>query len=97
MKYEFILFIAAKKSKKSVDISNCVRKLLVQKLKDNFKLSLVDVIDNPELALNEEIFVTPSWVRVVPGPRVKIVGNFCEEKNASKGFELFMEVNYAVK
>lgn len=91
MTYEFTLFVAGKKSLKSREITACVNDHLMKRLKDAFTLLVVDVIEFPELALKEQIFVTPSWVRNSPAPKKKLVGNFCVENNVSRGLDILVE------
>jgi circadian clock protein KaiB len=91
MTYEFTLFVAGKKSEKSREITACVNDHLIKRLKDVFTLVVVDVLESPEIALKEQIFVTPSWVRNSPAPKKKIVGNFSVEKNVIRGLDIFLE------
>jgi circadian clock protein KaiB len=95
MKYLFTLFLAGQSSRNNRAILACVNDLLLKRLKGDYILRTVDVIDTPEQAIKEDIFVTPSWVRNSPLPRIKLVGNFCEEKNVSKAFDLFLEASHA--
>ena len=92
MSYEFSLFIAGKTSKKSCEILHCVNTLLKKRLKSNYELTVIDVIDSPDQAIKFDIFVTPSWIRLIPKPPIKLVGNFCEEKNVAKAYDFFTEV-----
>lgn len=47
-------------------------------LKDDFKLEVIDVIEDPLRALADGILVTPSLAKLSPAPAAKIVGNLSE-------------------
>ena len=91
MTHKFTLYLAGEESIKSLEIITCVRDHLTERLKGKFTLTVVDVIKFPELARKEEIFVTPSWVRDLPKPKRKIIGNFCAKNNVIKGLDIFLE------
>jgi circadian clock protein KaiB len=42
--------------------------------KNEVKLEIVDVLDEPERALRDGVLVTPTTVRVAPSPERRIVG-----------------------
>ena len=91
MTYDFTLFVAGKETIKNQEIVDCIKAGLNERLKASFDLLVVDVVDSPELAFREQIFVTPSWVRNLPAPKKKIVGNFCIDKNISRALDIFLK------
>lgn len=48
-------------------------------LKDNFKLEIVDVLEQPLRALADGILVTPSLAKLSPSPVANIVGNLSDK------------------
>ena len=48
-------------------------------LKDNFKLEIVDVLEQPLRALADGILVTPSLAKLAPAPAANIVGNLSDK------------------
>jgi len=44
------------------------------------QIKIVDVLKNPKRALADGIFMTPTLVRLAPGPVVKIVGTLSETR-----------------
>jgi len=48
-------------------------------LKDNFKLEIVDVLEEPLRALADGILVTPSLAKLSPSPATSIVGNLSDK------------------
>ncbi len=48
-------------------------------LADNFKLEIIDVLEQPLRALADGILVTPSLAKLMPSPSAKIVGNLSDK------------------
>jgi len=53
-------------------------------LKDNFRLEIVDVIEQPLRALADGILVTPSLTKLSPSPAAKIVGNLSDKSSVMR-------------
>ena len=47
-------------------------------LRDRYNIELVDVLRDPKRALEDQIFMTPTLVKLAPGPVEKIVGTLNE-------------------
>ena len=50
-------------------------------IKDDFKLEIIDVINEPLRALADGILVTPSLAKLSPSPAAKIVGNLSDKSS----------------
>lgn len=44
----------------------------------HYKLEVVDILGQPELALDDNIIVTPTLLRLAPQPMVRITGNLSD-------------------
>ncbi|MBI3544993.1 MAG: circadian clock protein KaiB [Gammaproteobacteria bacterium] len=53
-------------------------------LQDNFKLEIVDVLEEPLRALADGILVTPSLAKLAPSPIAKIVGNLSDKSSVMR-------------
>jgi len=54
-------------------------KLILEKgLKELYSLEVIDVLDHPQKAIDDKIFVTPTLVKVDPPPIKKIIGNLSD-------------------
>lgn len=42
---------------------------------DNYQLEIVDVLENPKQAMEDEVIVTPMLVKLSPLPECRIIGN----------------------
>ena len=45
---------------------------------NNYQIQLIDVLLSPEQAWNEGVTATPLLVRMLPNPKVKIMGNLSD-------------------
>jgi circadian clock protein KaiB len=45
-----------------------------------FNLEIVDVLKDPLRALGDDILVTPTLVRVAPGPSTRVIGDLTDER-----------------
>ena len=52
-----------------------------QHLKDNYKLEVVDVFEQPRRALVDGVLVTPSLTKVSPAPGAQILGNLSDKRS----------------
>jgi len=53
-------------------------------LQDNFKLEIVDVLEQPLRALADGILVTPSLAKLSPSPAANIVGNLSDKSGVMR-------------
>jgi circadian clock protein KaiB len=51
-----------------------IRALCATHLPGGFEIELVDVFREPKRALADEVFMTPTLMRIAPAPMVRIVG-----------------------
>jgi circadian clock protein KaiB len=49
-------------------------------LKDGHRLEVVDVIEDPRRAMADGVLVTPSLIKLSPGPAAQVVGNLSDRK-----------------
>lgn len=57
-------------------------------LPDGYDLEVIDVYQQPQLALDEKIDVVPMLVRRSPAPVRRIVGNLSDKEHVLLGLEL---------
>ena len=75
-KFAFRLFIAGEESKYQITIHN-FRQICDRYILGRYELTVIDVLSSPETADRERILVTPTLVRVSPGPACRVVGDLC--------------------
>jgi circadian clock protein KaiB len=79
MEFEFKLYI----TRKDYKYDGIVRSLkdLFSDSKDSYELTIVNIVENPEIAEKENILATPLLVRVFPEPQRRFVGDLSKSKD----------------
>ena len=52
-----------------------LKSVLEEKLKEQYTLKIINVLENPELAIKDKISATPTLVKNEPHRDVKLIGN----------------------
>ena len=84
---QFTLYIS-ELNKKSKSLFDKVHSTLTIVLSGQFELQIVEVLDNPEIALKNMVFVTPTLVRKSPAPQKKVFGNLKDQMRVLEGLAL---------
>jgi circadian clock protein KaiB len=75
--YSFRLYVAGDAQNAAEALANLTR-ICVASLEGRYDIDVVDVFRQPERALADGIFMTPTLVRVTPSPLRKIVGTLSD-------------------
>lgn len=75
--YRLVLFISGA-SPNSVRALNNLKQICELHLKGNYKLEVVDVYQQPELAKREQIIALPTLIRKSPTPTRRLVGDMSD-------------------
>jgi circadian clock protein KaiB len=68
-------------------IANC--KAICEKyLKDRYELEIIDIYQQPSLALKEEIIAVPVLIKKFPLPEQRMIGDMSVVKNVLEGLHL---------
>ena len=73
---------------------NCVKafanlkKICEQELKGLYKIEVIDLLKNPELAKGDQIVAIPTLVRKLPTPVIKIIGSLKDTERVLVGLDL---------
>ena len=86
-KYELRLYIAGKTAK-SVTALNNLKKYCEEHLKGQYKIEVIDLLVQPQLAEGDQIFAIPTLVRKVPEPIRKIIGDLSNEEKVLVGLNI---------
>jgi len=84
---EFTLFITQKNvtSKKLVETVNT---FLTESFSDRFRLNIVEVLRDPESALQNSVMATPTLLKTVPAPSRQVTGNLWDKEQVLAGLGL---------
>lgn len=68
-----------------------LKQILDEDLKGLYKLKVIDVLKNPQLAEEDKILATPALVRILPGPVKKIIGDLSDKEKVLLGLDFTIE------
>ena len=83
----YIAGITAENQKTIVDFEH----LLQLKIEDNYSLEVIDIFANPELADGDKIVATPTLVKALPLPLMKVILDFNSKEKLLLGMDLILE------
>jgi circadian clock protein KaiB len=86
-KYELRLYVAGNTPRSITALKN-LRKYCEEHLKDQYKIDVVDLLVNPQLAEGDQILAVPTLVRRVPAPVRKIIGDLSNEEKVLVGLDI---------
>ncbi len=85
--YILRLYITGASPNSAKAISN-IKKICDQYLKNGYKLEIIDVYQQPDIARKEEIVALPLLVRSFPLPVKRLIGSMSDTQKVLKGLEL---------
>jgi circadian clock protein KaiB len=85
--WELRLYVAGK-TPKSVTALNNLNKYCEEHLQGKYKIEVIDLLLQPQLAEGDQIFAVPTLVRKVPVPIRKIIGDLSNEEKVLVGLNI---------
>ncbi len=85
--WELRLYVAGETAKSLTAIANLERICEVH-LKGKYRIEVVDVVKNPQLARGDQILALPTLVRRLPPPMKKIIGDLSNQERLLVGLDL---------
>ena len=85
--YELRLYLAGH-SPKSVRAVENLRRTCEEYLPGRYRIELVDLLENPQLARGDEILAVPTLVRKLPEPVRRIIGDLSDTEKLLVGLQL---------
>lgn len=86
-KYELRLYVAGNTPKSATALFN-LKKYCEEHLKGQYKIEVIDLLVQPQLAEGDQIFAIPTLVRKVPEPIRKIIGDLSDEEKVLVGLNI---------
>jgi circadian clock protein KaiB len=65
-----------------------LRSLCEQELKGRYELTVIDVLEHPQLAEDQKILATPTVIRELPPPIRRIIGDLSDAERVLLGLDL---------
>jgi len=85
--WELRLYIAGQ-TPKSVSALRNLNKYCEEHLQGKYKIEVIDLLLQPQLAEGDQIFAVPTLVRKVPVPIRKIIGDLSNEEKVLVGLNI---------
>ena len=85
--WELRLYVAGKTPKSITAFQNLSRYCETH-LKGKYKIEVIDLIEQPQLAEGDQIFAIPTLVRKFPEPIRKIIGDLSNEEKVLVGLNI---------
>jgi len=85
--WELRLYIAGNTPKSTMALKN-LKKYCEEHLKGQFKIEVIDLLIQPQLAAGDQILAVPTLVRKVPAPIRKIIGDLSNEEKVLVGLNV---------
>ena len=86
-KYELRLYVGGKTPKSLTALTN-LKKYCEEYLEGQYKIEVIDLLLQPQLAEGDQIFAIPTLVRKVPEPIRKIIGDLSNEEKVLVGLDI---------
>jgi circadian clock protein KaiB len=85
--YRLRLYIAGQTPNSIAAIAN-LKKICEDKLRGQYRIEVVDLLEKPQLAKGDQIIAIPTLVRRLPPPVKKIIGNLSKTESVIVGLDL---------
>lgn len=85
--WELKIYVAGETDKSRIAINN-LRKICDEHLKGCYHIEIVDLMKNPQLAAEEQIFAVPTVIRKLPEPIKKLIGDLSATEKVLVGLDI---------
>jgi circadian clock protein KaiB len=81
------LYVAGQTPKSVTAFAN-LKKICTEHLADKYRIELIDLLEQPQLARGDQILAIPTLVRNLPQPMRKIIGDLSNTERVLVGLDL---------
>jgi circadian clock protein KaiB len=85
--WELRLYVAGQ-TPKSIEAFANLKKIAETHLEGQYRIEVIDLMENPELAKGDQILALPTLVRKLPEPIKKIIGTLANEEKVLVGLNI---------
>ena len=85
--FDLRLYVAGQTARSVAALANLER-ICEQHLRGQYRIEVIDVLKNPQLARGDQILALPTLVRKLPPPIKKIIGDLSNEERVLIGLDL---------
>lgn len=85
--YELRLYVAGQTARSLAAFAN-LKRICEEHLKGQYRIEVVDLLQNPQLAKGDQILAVPTLVRKLPPPVKKIIGDLSNTERVLVGLNI---------
>lgn len=85
--YRLLLYVAGTSPQSLRAIAN-IKKICEEHLQGRYELQVIDLYQQPQLALGEQIIAAPTLVKKLPSPLRRVIGDFSNAERVLVGLDL---------
>ena len=85
--WELRLYVAGQTPKSMTAFAN-LKKFCEEHLEGKYRIEVIDLLKNPQLAKGDQIFAIPTLVRKLPQPLKKVIGDLSNTERVLVGLDL---------
>lgn len=85
--WELRLYIAGQTQKSVTAFAN-LKRICEQHLAGKYRIEVIDLLKNPQLARGDQILAVPTLVRTLPEPMRKIIGDLSNQERVLVGLDI---------
>ena len=85
--YILRLYVAGQTRKSLTAFAN-LKKICEEHLRGRYRIEVIDLLENPQLAKGDQILAIPTLVRQLPPPLKKIIGDLSNTERVLIGLDL---------
>jgi circadian clock protein KaiB len=86
-KYDLWLYVAGKTARSTAAIDN-LKQICSKHLDGQYRIKVIDLVENPRLARDHQILALPTLVRQLPPPIRKIIGDLSDTDRVLVGLDI---------
>ena len=85
--WDLRLYVAGQTPKSMAALAN-LKKLCDERLAGRYRVEVIDLVKNPQLARSDQILAIPTLVRRLPEPMRKIIGDMSNQERVLVGLDV---------
>ncbi|HEY3296319.1 MAG TPA: circadian clock KaiB family protein [bacterium] len=85
--WELRLYVAGQSTKSLTAFAN-LKRMCEEHLEGKYRIEVVDLLENPQLAKGDQILAIPTLVRKLPEPLKKIIGDLSNTERTLVGLDI---------
>jgi circadian clock protein KaiB len=85
--WELRLYVAGQ-TPKSISAFKNLKQICEQHLEGRYRIEVIDLLQNPKLARDEQIVAIPTLVRKLPVPMRRLIGDLSDPERSLVGLQL---------